>query len=437
MERTRKGNTNITRQTLGARVRSPYVLWLLWIIWLPFVTPVIVGLFFSRTSLANVIISLIGVVLFFGLYLWASWRRAQQLVALSPEHEAEVWLPIIALAALSVALILINGKDWFVLFNFICGYIAGRLSTKRVVQVVGGLLLLIVGLGLLLNIGWFNIGQATFTVCAISIISFSIIRSITTSWELHAAREEIARLAVTAERLRIARDLHDLLGHNLSLIALKSELARRLVEVAPERAVVEIGDVEQVARKALQEVREAVASYRQPTFSSELQSAREILAAAGIAYHYEGDAGGEDALPTAIEAVLAWTIREGVTNIIRHSRAHQCWIRMQREQREVHIEIIDDGMGAAQSTADQSMGVDMAMSTGGRGNGLRGLNERVDALGGKLDAAACTGGGFRLAVALPLIHRDGKSVLSTVSPISPMPILLQPPVHDEEGSERE
>lgn len=431
MEHTQRGNSNMGRKTLGARVRSPYVLWLLWIIWLPFVTPVIIGLFFSHIALANIIISLLGVVLFFGIYLWASWRRAQQLIALFPEREAEVWLPIIALTALSVALILFNGKDWFVLFNFICGYIAGRLSTRRVLQVVGGLLLLIAGLGLFLHIGWFEIGQAAFVVCAISIISFSIIRSITTSWELHAAREEIAHLAVAAERLRIARDLHDLLGHNLSLIALKSELARRLVQVAPERAIVEIGDVEQVARKALQEVREAVASYRQPTLANELQNASEILAAAGIAYHYEGDRRNEDALPAAIEAVLAWTIREGVTNIIRHSRAHQCWIRLQREQREVYIEIVDDGMGAAQASPSAETG--QTASTSNRGNGLRGLNERVDALGGELQAEACASGGFRLAVSLPFTQKNGKADLSTAPPIS---ILLPPPDDDEEGSEQ-
>jgi len=432
MEHTQRGKSHTGRKTLGARVRSPYVLWLLWIIWLPFVTPVIIGLFFSHTALAAIIISLLGVVLFFGIYLWASWRRAQQLIALSADSEAGVWLPIIALTALSVALILINGKDWFVLFDFICGYIAGRLSTRRVLQVVGGLLLLIVGLGLFLHLGLLEIAQAAFVVCTISTISFSIIRSITTSWELHAAREEIARLAVTAERLRIARDLHDLLGHNLSLIALKSELARRLVQVAPARAIVEIGDVEQVARKALQEVREAVASYRQPTLANELQSASEILTAAGITYRYESDERGEDVLPAAIEAVLAWTIREGVTNIIRHSRAHQCWIRLQRGQREVHIEIVDDGVGAAQAISEAAGTSSMAGSSS-RGNGLSGLTERVDMLGGKLDAAAGASGGFRLAVSLPLTQRNSKADLPTAAPIS-MPLLS--PDHDEEGSER-
>lgn len=431
MEQTPRGNSNTSPNPLSARVRSPYVLWLLWVIWLPFVTPIVVELFLSHASLVSFIISLSGLALFFGIYLWASWRRARQLVTLTATREAEVWLSIAALTALSVILILLNGKDWFALFNFVCGYIAGRLSTKRVLQVVGGLLLLIVGLGLVLHIGWFGIGQAAFVVCAISIISFSIIRSITTSWELHAAREEIARLAVTTERLRIARDLHDLLGHTLSLIALKSELARRLIEVAPERAAVEIGDVEAVARKALQEVREAVASYRQPTLANELQSASEILAAAGIDYHYEGDAGGEDALPMPIEAVLAWTIREGVTNIIRHSRAHQCWIHMQRGQREVQIEIIDDGTGVA-----QPVGIGTAVRADSSGNGLRGLAERVEMLGGKFDGGAYSGGGFRLAVSLPLTQRSGMPDLSTASSISSLSDDSQTPDVGEKRSER-
>ncbi|HEU5230449.1 MAG TPA: sensor histidine kinase [Ktedonobacteraceae bacterium] len=398
---------------------------------MPFVTPIVIKLFLSHASLADLIISLPGLALFFGIYLWASWRRARQLVTLSPAREAEVWLSIIALTALSVVLILINGKDWFVLFDFVCGYIAGRLATKRVLQVVGGLVFLIVGLGLVLHIGLFAIGQATFSVCAIGIISFSIIRSITTSWELHEAREEIARLAVTTERLRIARDLHDLLGHNLSLIALKSELARRLIKVAPERAIVEIGDVEAVARTTLQEVREAVASYRQPTLANELQSAREMLAAAGIAFHYESDERNKDALPTAIEAVVAWTIREGVTNIIRHSRAHQCCIRLRREQQGVQIEIVDDGSGAAQVATAQTLAPDRTVN-GSRGNGLRGLTERVDMLGGTCGVGACADGGFRLVVSLPLIQRNSKPDL----PASPVHNLSQAPDFAEKRGER-
>jgi len=223
--------------------------------------------------------------------------------------------------------------------------------------------------------------------------------SITTNWALDTARKEIARLAVMTERLRIARDLHDLLGHNLSLIALKSELARRLVNVAPERAIVEISDVENVARTTLQEVREAVSAFRQPTLKSELNAAQEILAAAGIAYHFDGDESEIDALPTTIEAVLSWTVREGVTNVIRHSRAHQCTIRVTRNAHEIGIEVIDDGVGVSSMNISYN-----------EGNGLRGLAERVEILGGRCEASPRNGGGFILAVSVPLAQQDNSVI---------------------------
>src|SRR5262249_38244164 len=124
---------------------------------------------------------------------------------------------------------------------------------------------------------------------------------------LRVAREELARLAVAEERLRFARDLHDLLGHTLSLIALKSELAGRLARPGPERGAAEIADGEAAARAALGEVREAVAGYRRPTLAGELGAARELLAAAGIALAQGGDPGE---LPFDVEAALAWAVRE-------------------------------------------------------------------------------------------------------------------------------
>jgi len=138
--------------------------------------------------------------------------------------------------------------------------------------------------------------------------------------------------------LRLARDLHDLLGHSLSLITLKSELAGRLVAKESTRAAQEIREIELAARQTLREVREAVAGYRQPRLLSELDSARQLLQAAGIECSIE-QAAGE--LPPSIDAVLAWTVREGVTNVIRHSKARRCFIWLTRENGTVHAEIIN------------------------------------------------------------------------------------------------
>jgi two-component system sensor histidine kinase DesK len=292
-------------------------------------------------------------------------------------------------------IVLLGGNDWLGLFYFTCGYVGGSLPVRWTIFTAIVLALLAIGIGWLAGYSFADLVQTIVFIPAIILITRIVMWSITTSWQLHAAREEITRLAVTTERLRIARDLHDLLGHNLSLIALKSELAKRLVNVAPERAIVEISDVENVARTTLQEVREAVTAYRQPTLKSELNAAQEILAAAGIAYRFEGDDSMIDALPTPIEAVLSWTVREGVTNVIRHSRAHQCSIRMMRNANEIGIEVIDDGASASSNDSSDN-----------QGNGLRGLAERVKTLDGRCEASPRADGGFILAVSVPLVQQD-------------------------------
>jgi two-component system sensor histidine kinase DesK len=206
----------------------------------------------------------------------------------------------------------------------------------------------------------------------------------TTVYELQKAREEIARLAVHEERLRFSRDLHDLVGRSLSLIALKSELANRLLGQDPARAAGEMHDVETVARDALREVREAVTGYRQPTLAAELAGARAALDAAGVACGIEQNAG---VLAPDVESVLAWTVREGVTNVIRHSRAKRCDIRVSRADGRISLEVVDDGRGAV---------------SGSGGSGLRGLEERVHARGGTAEAGPLGNDGFRLRVSVPV-----------------------------------
>jgi two-component system sensor histidine kinase DesK len=390
--------TNEAGESLRSQGRNPYLLWLFWVLWLPFAIPPLLSLFQAHLPLPHLIATLVGVAFYFIIYLWASWRRAQYLIARSslPRHlDASTWLTITALTLLSIMIVLLGGNDWLGLFYFTCGYAGGSLPVRWTIFTAIVLALLATGIGWLTGYGFADLVQTIVFIPAILLITRVVMWSITASWQLHAAREEITRLAVTTERLRIARDLHDLLGHNLSLIALKSELARRLVNVAPERAIVEISDVENVARTTLQEVREAVTAYRQPTLKSELQAAQEILAAAGITYHFDGNESMIDALPTTVEAVLSWTVREGVTNVIRHSRAHECTIRVTRDAHEVGIEVVDDGAGASS-----------IYSSDNQGNGLRGLAERVETLGGRCQASPRDGGGFMLTVSVPLAQQD-------------------------------
>ena len=208
--------------------------------------------------------------------------------------------------------------------------------------------------------------------------------------QLSLAREQIARLAVGEERLRFARDLHDLIGHSLSVIALKSELAGRLIKTTPGLAAREVEDIEKVSRDALREVREAVAGYRQPTLAAELAGAHEALTAAGIEYHVDQD---HAPLPPAVEAVLAWTVREGVTNVMRHSQAKRCAIRITNQDGSATVEVVDDGRGGTLQP----------------GSGLRGLRERVLERGGTLTAEPLPHEGFRLRVTLPLAQASAQA----------------------------
>jgi two-component system, NarL family, sensor histidine kinase DesK len=213
----------------------------------------------------------------------------------------------------------------------------------------------------------------------------------TRNQELAHARAELAHAAVAAERERFARDLHDLLGHSLSVIAIKAELAGRLLPGSPERAAVEVGEVEGVARQALGEVRQAVSGYRQPTLAGELEGARVALSAAGIDASIDRE---PVSLDPEVEAVLAWTVREGATNVIRHSGASRCSLTVRTEDGDAGVEVLDDGIGTARAPDPAQDGVG--------GNGLTGLRERAASLRGRIEAGTAPDGGYRLAVSVPV-----------------------------------
>jgi two-component system sensor histidine kinase DesK len=206
---------------------------------------------------------------------------------------------------------------------------------------------------------------------------------------LKVAREEVEHLAKVAERERIARDLHDVLGHTLTVIAVKSELADKLSERDPARSREEIREVHEISRKALSEVRRAVQGYRSDTFPGleiELATARHTLASSGIEVEIDeqGDArelGAELGPPRETALVLA--LREGVTNVLRHARARRCRVSVARRKGRVVLEVADDGRGGLAP----------------EGSGLTGMRERIQALGGRV--ARSGDGGHTLRVELP------------------------------------
>jgi two-component system, NarL family, sensor histidine kinase DesK len=298
------------------------------------------------------------------------------------------WPAVLALYA--VGLVATFGGEFLGAFLFVAStagmMLPGRSGPAGVTAVTAAALVA----ALLAGVEGSTTAALLLTVFMVGIAMTWIRRMVMLIHELRAAREQVARLAVSDERLRFARDLHDLLGRTLSTIALKSQVARRMVRRDPAAAERELEEVGSLAQRSLAEVREAVGGYRQVTFAGELEGARSALAAAGIepSIRTEGTPAG------AVESVLAWTIREGVTNVIRHSGARRCTIVVRVDASAATVEILDDGPGLPS--------IPLLGTGGGSGNGLRGLAERLRAAGGRLEAGRRDGGGFRLAAIVPV-----------------------------------
>ena len=238
--------------------------------------------------------------------------------------------------------------------------------------------------GLLLHINPIALTLTVFLMGIVGVSNAFIARQKRADTKLRMAHEEIEQLAAVAERERIARDLHDVLGHTLSVIVLKAELAGRLIERDPQRAAQEIADVEKTARTALSEVREAIGGYRSQGLPAEMELARNTLQAAGVALACESPL---PHLHAAEETVLCLAVREAVTNIVRHARATHCRIRFTTSGDGYHsLLITDDGAHPKLHEVHE-------------GNGLRGMRERVQSLGGRLSIT--TDPGVTLLIELP------------------------------------
>jgi len=216
------------------------------------------------------------------------------------------------------------------------------------------------------------------TMLLVAFAMFGFFHIIRSNRELAAARAEVARLAAEGERSRIARDLHDLLGHSLTTITVKAGLARRLAERNDPRALAEITEVETLSRRTLGDVRAAVAGHREVTLAGEIATAREVLRAAGILAELPGSV---DVVDPELSELFGWVVREGITNVVRHSHSPSCRIALGARW----IEIADNGSGPTSEPG---------------GSGLCGLTERLEAVGGTLTTA---GGfnGFRLRAEVP------------------------------------
>lgn len=374
---------------------TPYLLWFIWVFWLFFLMQPIPALLASPLSLLAVA-QLCGIVLFTALYLWITWQVAYRLarpmpVSLQPERAW--WIAVGVLFGLAIILVVASKGSATGAFIYVAACIGGRVNAWQAALSCASLTLLALLLGTISGSSLAAIADVIFIIPAVGFLVYFFSQAIQVNQELRLARREIARLAVSEERLRFARDLHDLLGHSLSLITLKSELAGQLITENPERAEREVREVEAAARKALLDVREAVAGHRQATLRSELEHAHELLAAAGIEC-IVGDDAGE--LAPNVETLLGWVLREGITNVMRHSRARHCVVAVTHSEGIARMTLTDDGRGFVPSRTEG--GVTLAE----RGNGLRGISERVTAGGGRCEFGAADEQGFRLSVIVPL-----------------------------------
>jgi two-component system sensor histidine kinase DesK len=270
-------------------------------------------------------------------------------------------------------------------------------STRRVLVLFAAECVAILGEGWLFNwkahgtafyISWPNTWIAIFLVVIIGGGNIFYAGQKRADCALRAAQEENLELAAVAERERIARDLHDVLGHTLSLIVLKAELAGRLIPIDPARAIQEIKDVERTSRTALAEVREAIVGYRTRGLAAEIESARTALDAAGVTLILESDPVQETPLNPQEETAIALVLREAVTNIVRHARATTCRLRFVTEGGQRRLVVEDDGQHIQTR----------------EGNGVRGMRQRIENIGGRfqLERGIQQDHGTRLTVDLPI-----------------------------------
>lgn len=356
-----------------------YIGWLLAAVWLFFLNvPISTALHQPEpwrriVGVTALVVFGLGYVL---LFQWA--RRLRQSLLPIPAGRARVGL----LLLLAVGLASIPGADgdWLATLVYVAAAGVFLLPAWEAAATVA-LCAVTPALTSWLVSGWEAENGIVFAVLLASFAMFGVSRLAQRNSELQAAQQEIGRLAVAEERARAARDLHDILGHSLTVVAIKAELAGRLIEVDTDRAAAEIAEVERLARAALADVRQTVGAYREVTLAGELAGARSALAAAGIAAEVPAET---PELPREWDRLFGWTVREGVTNVVRHSGARCCVIRVHPDR----VEISDDGRGP--STPD------------GAGYGLVGLRERA----GRLDAVVTVGRrrdgtGFLLRVHAP------------------------------------
>ncbi|MBD0670908.1 hypothetical protein BU198_09345 [Streptomyces sp. CBMA156] len=313
---------------------------------------------------------------------------------------------VTTMVGLAVAASVVLGAAFLTLFIYASVCVAIITPTRHALRALVAMAVLTAAVGTGIGAGVDNVSTFALSAFLSGVAMTGLQRLVATMKELREARATVAHLAASEERLRLARDLHDLLGHSLSLITLKSELAGRFMDAGKDEAArAQVAEIEQVARQSLIDVREAVTGFRRPTLQVELAAAGTALAAAQV--RLEAAPRLVDSWPSLADeeaGALAWALREAVTNVVRHGEgATVCTVTADVSwetsgERYAVLEITDDGRGPGKSQP---------------GNGLSGLEERLALVGGRLETGPGERGrGFRLRAAVPL---------RTVSAAAPQP----------------
>lgn len=343
-------------------------------IWLVFLIDPLSQAWHQRDQAAS-LFSIVLIVGFAGVYL-TLWTRIRQLWGVDPANPkwGQRLGSLGALTAMAAGVIAILGETGLACLAYIAVSAVMLLPARASAPTVAALIGITGGLGAV-N-GWGSQAGTAFGIASASLAIYGLRAVMRRNAALVAAHRTNESLVVENERSRFARDLHDILGHSLTVITVKAELAQRLLDVDVERARAELADLERLSRDALTDIRRAVEGYRELTLPGELARARTALAAAEIEASVPNST---DEVPGDLRDLFAWTVREGVTNVIRHSGARRCDVVLTHDRAEVQ----DDGTGPA--TDDEL------------GSGLRGLRERAGAVGATVVTTRLEPG-FSLAV---------------------------------------
>ncbi|MFI9750487.1 histidine kinase [Streptomyces collinus] len=351
-------------------------------IWLVYLSAPVTDLLHGGHSTGVTILGWTGLAAFVTWYMLLVFRTGRG------ERNTLVLASLGVLAAQSTLLALTLGREWLVLFVYVSIASGAALPLRMARWTIPAACALLTAVALATHDGMSYLAGLLIPALLGGFAMTGVRELVRTTIALREARATVAQLAANEERLRLARDLHDLLGHSLSLITLKSELAGRMLPGRPDEAAQQVADIEQVSRQALVDVREAVTGYRRPRLNAELAGARVALAAAGVTAELPAEP-GLDGVPEESESALAWALREAVTNVVRHSGARRCTVELLRRQTldgpVLELTVEDNGSGGPGS---------------GHGNGLAGLTERLTKAGGTLEAGPLKPG-FRLVARVP------------------------------------